>query len=128
MRLLLDTHILIWIAGFPERLSRAAADLLEAEESLLHYSPVSIWEIVIKNQPSRKDFEIDVHVLRRELEDRGYEELPVTTVHALAVGALPAVHKDPFDRLLIAQATAEGITLLTADKVMARYPGPIRLV
>jgi PIN domain nuclease of toxin-antitoxin system len=77
---------------------------------------------------NRPDFQVDAHLLRRGLLDNGYAELAITGEHALAVEGLPAIHKDPFDRLLVAQATTEGMTLLTADANVALYPGPIRKV
>ena len=92
------------------------------------FSAVSILEVAIKFSRRRPDFDVDPMALMRELLDRGYEELPVSSLHAAAVADLPPVHKDPFDRLLIAQATVEGIPLLTADATIARYPGPIRKV
>lgn len=128
MRLLLDTQLLLWSAGFFERFSRDARDLLEAPESQLLFSAASLWEISIKHALGRADFRVDPFLLRRGLVDGGYEELPVTSAHALATVGLPALHRDPFDRVLIAQATVEGALLLTADTIIARYPGPIRLV
>jgi PIN domain nuclease of toxin-antitoxin system len=87
-----------------------------------------MWEIAIKSRLGRADFQVNGRLLRRGLLDNGYEELPITSEHALAIDALPPIHGDPFDRILIAQATIEGIELLTADQVVARYPGPIRMV
>jgi PIN domain nuclease of toxin-antitoxin system len=84
--------------------------------------------IVIKRGVGRPDFEVDARVPRRGLIDNGYRELPILSEHAVAIEALPPIHKDPFDRLLIAQATVDGITLLTDDVTVARYPGPVRLV
>ncbi len=89
---------------------------------------MSIWEVAVKSALGRKDFQFDPRALRRNLLDNGYIELPLTSDHALAVQGLPPIHKDPIDRLLIAQATVEGILLLTADRQIARYPGPIRKV
>ncbi|WP_210245085.1 type II toxin-antitoxin system VapC family toxin [Methylobacterium haplocladii] len=94
----------------------------------LVFSVVSIWEVAIKRGLGRANFRTDSRVLRRALLDNGYEELTVLGAHAVAVEGLPPIHKDPFDRLLIAQATVEGITLATADATIATYPGPIRLV
>jgi PIN domain nuclease of toxin-antitoxin system len=88
----------------------------------------SLWEVVIKRGLGRDDFEADSRLLRRGLLDNGYGELPMGSEHVLAIENLPAIHKDPFDRILIAQAQVEGITLLTADPTVAQYPGPIRLV
>nr|WP_244532724.1 type II toxin-antitoxin system VapC family toxin [Phyllobacterium sp. CL33Tsu] len=71
---------------------------------------------------------MDARILRRGLLDNGYAELAITSEHAVAVGVLPQIHKDPFGRILVAQAMSEGITLVTSDPIVARYPGPIRLV
>lgn len=128
MKLLLDTHLLIRAAISPKRLSVAARALLSDPESELHFSAVSIWEITIKSGLGRSDFAVDVHRLRRGLIDNGYQELPVTSLHAVALDTLPAVHSDPFDRMLVAQASVEGIQLLTSDAVLAQYSGPIRRV
>jgi len=128
MRLLLDTHILIWGAVEPERLSSAARALIEDLDNDVAFSAASLWEIAIKAALRRPDFQIDVGELRRNLFDNGYGEIAATGAHAVAVANLPLIHKDPFDRLLVAQAIAEGLTLVTGDPVVARYPGPVRLV
>ena len=128
MKLLLDTHVLLWAAGDPRRLAAPVRRMIEDPETELLFSVVSLWEIVIKRQQGREDFQVEPGVLRRGLLDNGYAELPVRGPHALAVEALPAIHKDPFDRLLVAQAISEGVTLLTADEILARYPGPIRAI
>jgi PIN domain nuclease of toxin-antitoxin system len=128
MKLLLDTHLLLWAAGQPNRLSAAARKLIGTPANELMFSAASIWEVAIKSGIGRKDFEADPRLLRRGLLDNGYTELPILSEHVVAVGDLPPIHKDPFDRLLVAQATAEGITLLTADSVVGQYPGPVRAV
>ncbi len=128
MKLLLDTHLLLWGVIADKRLSPAARDLLENSENVLLFSAVSIWEVAIKHGLGRKDFVVEPSLLRRALLDHEYAELPVTSDHAMAVDILPHIHKDPFDRLLVAQALIEGITLLTSDTVVAKYPGSIRLV
>jgi len=128
MKLLLDTHLLLWAAGEPNRLSAAARKLIAAPANELLFSAASIWEVVIKHGLGRKDFQADPRLLRRGLLDNGYNELPVVSDHVVAIDRLPAIHKDPFDRLLVAQATVEGITLLTSDSVLSRYPGPVRMV
>ncbi|MBZ9678735.1 type II toxin-antitoxin system VapC family toxin [Mesorhizobium sp. ES1-1] len=128
MKLLLDTHLLLWAAGDPRRLPLAALGEIENPENELLFSAASLWEIAIKRGLGRDDFQVDPHLLRRGLFDNGYHELPITSQHAITVDGLPAIHKDPFDRILIAQAIAEGILLLTMDKFVARYPGPIRIV
>ena len=128
MRLLLDTHLLLWAAGAPEKLSPAARVLLESPDNLLMFSAASLWEVTIKRGLGRTDFKVDPRVLRRGLLDNGYLELAITSAHAVAIDALPPIHKDPFDRLLVAQATVEGIVLLSADTIVAQYPGPVQLV
>jgi len=92
------------------------------------FSAASLCEIAIKRGLGRKDFQVDPRLLRRGLLDNGYTELPIGSDHAVALDGLAPIHKDPFDRILIAQATVEGITLLTADPVVAQYAGPIRRV
>ena len=126
MKLLLDTHVLLWAAGSPAQLPPAARALLEDLNNELVFSAASLWEIAIKRGLGRADFQVDARVLRRGLLDNGYLELSITSEHAVFIDSLPAIHKDPFDRILIAQATVEGITLLTADVLIAQYPGPIR--
>lgn len=128
MKLLLDTHLLLWAAGAPERLSSVARALLEAPEHELVFSVASLWEVAIKSSLGREDFTADAAVLRRGLIENGYLELPVSGEHAVAVATLPSLHKDPFDRLLVAQAQVAGIMLLTSDPQVAAYPGPIRQV
>lgn len=128
MKLLLDTHLLLWAAGDPEALSEAARSLIEDPQNALLFSAASVWEVAIKKGLGRSDFRVDPRLLRRGLIDNGYAELAITSEHAVSVDSLPALHKDPFDRLLVAQATTEGILLLTSDSVVARYPGPVRLV
>ena len=127
MKLLLDTHLLIWAAEGIEHLPKVARALMEAPENSLYFSVASLWEIAIKHGLNRPDFQVDPRILRHGLIDNGYHELPIVSAHAVAIGMLPPIHKDPFDRLLIAQASIEGITLLTDDATVAKYPGPIRL-
>jgi PIN domain nuclease of toxin-antitoxin system len=128
VKLLLDTHLLLWAAGDPDKLSRETRKLLSADENELIFSAASLWEVVIKSDLGREDFAVDARLLRRGLLDNGYSELPILSEHAVAIAGLPALHKDPFDRMLVAQATIEGITLLTGDEMVAEYPGPIRKV
>ena len=126
MKVLLDTHLLLWAAGMPERLPAQARVLLERPETEPMVSAASLWEIAIKSGLGRLDFSVDPRLLRRGLLEHGYSELDVTGAHATAVDWLPPIHKDPFDRILVAQAQIEGVTLLTTDEIVARYPGPIR--
>lgn len=128
MKLLLDTHLLLWAAQGVESLPPEAQPLMSVPENELFFSVASLWEIVIKCGLGRDDFQVDPRLLRRGLLDNGYRELSILSEHVVTIGALPPLHKDPFDRLLIAQAMVEGITLLTADARVAEYPGPIHCV
>jgi PIN domain nuclease of toxin-antitoxin system len=124
VKLLLDTHLLLWAAagaGLPDR----AGGLIADPDNRLFFSPASIWEIAIKSRLGRPDFGVDATVFRRELLDNDYDEMPITSAHAAAISALPDLHRDPFDRMLIAQAALEGVTLLSADRAVLQYPGPI---
>lgn len=128
MLFLLDTHVLLWAAYEPERLSDETVGLLESLENELLFSAASIWEVAIKASLGREDFRIDANLLRRELVEHGYRELPVSSAHAAAIATLPTIHRDPFDRMLVAQARVEGLELLTADQIVASYGSPVRLV
>lgn len=128
MKLLLDTHLLLWAADRPQRLSKQARLLLDDSDNVLLFSAASIWEVAIKQGLKRSDFVAGARLLRRGLLDNGYEELAVTGAHAMAIDSLPPLHKDPFDRILIAQAQVEGIALLTTDGRVAQYPGSITKV
>lgn len=126
MNFLLDTHILLWAAGRPEKLSRKTRALLSDPGNSLLFSAASLWEIVIKQTIGRNDFQVDPRLLRRGLLDNDYSELAITSTHALAVEALPPLHRDPFDRMLLAQSYVEGLVLLTADVAVLRYPGLVQ--
>ena len=126
MKLLLDTHMLLWAAAgtLPEKAESLIGDI----SNTLYFSAASIWEISIKKSLGRNDFRVDPEVLRRGLLDNQYYELCITSLHTLAVVDLPMLHKDPFDRMLLAQAKSEGISLLTSDSIMRDYPGPVLFV
>lgn len=128
MKLLLDTHLLLWAAGQPDRLPSAARSLIDNPENELLFSAASLWEVAIKRGLGRDDFQVDARLLRRGLLDNGYSELPILSEHVVAIESLPTIHKDPFDCVLVAQATVESITLLTTDGLVAQYPGPIRAI
>ncbi|MFG5120335.1 type II toxin-antitoxin system VapC family toxin [Methylorubrum sp. POS3] len=128
MRLLLDTHLLVWALGAPHRLSSSARQLIDDPTHQPVFSTASIWELAIKQSLARMPGSIDAAAVRNTLLRDGYKELVVLGAHAVAVASLPPIHKDPFDRLLVAQALVEGLTLLTADGLLARYPGPVRRV
>ena len=122
MRLLLDTQILLWAAGEPERLPEDVRAMLEDDGNVLLFSAASIWEVAIKSSLGRDDFVADAAILRRGLLENGYVEVPVTGEHAVGVRSLPMVHRDPFDRMLAAQAISEGACLVTADERLADNP------
>lgn len=124
--MLLDTHMLLWAAA--GTLPGKAESLVVDANNTLYFSSASIWEIGIKKSLGRSDFRVDPEVLRRGLLDNQYNELCITSLHALAVNDLPMLHKDPFDRMLLAQAKSEGISLLTSDSIMREYPGPVLFV
>lgn len=128
MKLLLDTHLLLWAAGAQEQLPALARALIVDPENELLFSAASLWEIAIKRALGRDDFQVNARLLRRGLLDNGYSELPIRSEHAVAIDTLPPIHKDPFDRILVAQAMVEGIALLTVDPVVAGYSGPVRRV
>jgi PIN domain nuclease of toxin-antitoxin system len=128
VKLLIDTHLLIWAAAGVERLPSGAHALMADPGNDLSFSVASLWEIAIKRALGRSDFQVNARTLRRGLIDNGYGELAIHSEHAVAIDALPPIHKDPFDRLLIAQAMVEGITLLTNDATVARYHASVRLV
>ncbi|WP_239468121.1 type II toxin-antitoxin system VapC family toxin [Microvirga arvi] len=128
MKVLRGTHLLLWAAGDPDRLPSAARPFLDDLQNELLFSPASLWEIAIKRGLERPDVRVGPRLLRRGLLDNGYVELPIPSVHAVEVEALPPIHMDPFDRILVAQSMVECILLLTSDAIVTRYPGPVHLV
>lgn len=128
MRILLDSNLLVWISEESPRLPKVVERLLEDDEHRFFFSAVSLWELAIKSALGKSDYRVDVMQLYSELVDNEYEELPLNSRHAFALAGLPAIHKDPFDRMLIAQSISEGMLLLTSDETIARYSGAIQLV
>ena len=127
MRLLLDTHLLLWWLGWPERVPGGAREAVAAAEHV-HVSHASLWEMAIKCSLGK--LAVDLPALHRQVEVDGFEWLPISAGHLLAVAELPQHedHRDPFDRLLVAQAATEPLILLTADSKLARYGAMVRLV
>jgi len=121
VKLLLDTHIVLWAAGQPEKLSDSARTLITTPENMLFFSVASLWEIVIKRGLGREDFKVDPRRLRKMLITHGYSELIVSAEHVFAIETLPLLHRDPFDRLLLAQARTEGMLFLTVDASVSQY-------
>ena len=125
MKLLLDTHILLWAAGEPKKFPLKIRQLIEDEENTLFFSTASIWEIVMKNGLGRSDFQIEPRMFRSALMDNGYLEVPITSEHVLFVHDLPPLHKDPVDRILVAQSSIEGMAVLTVDQAVIDYGGTV---
>jgi len=128
VRLLLDTHLLLWAVASSDRLSRETRSLIEDPRNDVQYSAASVWEIAIKSALRRRDFHVDLSILASALSEIGFSELAVTTEHAIGVTQLPPIHRDPFDRLLVAQCIVEPLVLLTNDAVLARYGPAVRVV
>ena len=126
--LLVDTHLLLWWASMPEQLPAAAKTQLESYERPLVFSVVSLWEVAIKTSLARSDFQVNPLALRMGLLQEGFRELPIQVEHVLAVQHLPWIHRDPFDRLLVAQAAQERLGLLTADRTLVGYGETVRWV
>ena len=123
MSFLLDTHVLWWAFAEPERLRPAVAALLTSIGPGLHYSPLSLFELAVKRAKGRLSF--DDETILGGLAEMRFRELPVRPRHALRAGALPNHHRDPFDRLLLAQALEEGMTLISRDKQIRLYDAPV---
>lgn len=128
MRILLDTHLLLWSVGRSRRLPKEARSLILDAANEVFYSAASVWEVAIKSALRRTDFKANPAVLVRTLAQSGFTELPVTAAHAVRVTGLPAIHRDPFDRLLVAQSLAEPMTLLTNDAALVGYGPLVQLV
>jgi PIN domain nuclease of toxin-antitoxin system len=120
MKILLDTHFLLWAAT--DKLPANALKFFTDERNTLFFSSASIWEIVIKRSLGREDFIVDPELLYNGLLSAGYKELTITSLQALYLLKLPILHKDPFDRILLAQAKVENIPLLTSDDTLEQYP------
>ena len=128
MRLLLDTHLLLWAVAKSRRLPKEARRLLEDPANDVFFSAASVWEIVIKAALRKPDFAVDVPLLLPALAEMGFVELPISGAHAERLATLPALHRDPFDRMLVAQSLAEPLVLLTNDGLLAGYGEVVRVV
>jgi PIN domain nuclease of toxin-antitoxin system len=123
VRLLLDTHTLLWWIADDERLSPRASALIADGANEVLVSAASAWEIVVKSALGRVEIPAPVdRFLTAQLEANAFVPLPIQMRHALGLAALPGVHRDPFDRILVAQAVAEDLTLVSRDRVLRRYP------
>lgn len=128
MNLLLDTHVALWAITDSERLSAHARQLITAERSVVWVSVVSVWEIAIKHALGRGDMPVSGKDAVSYFQASGFRLMAIQAEHTLGVEGLPAIHSDPFDRLLIAQALVEPMRLLTRDSVVAQYSDTIVLV
>lgn len=128
MRILLDTHVLLWSLYAPERLGEHAKAQIEDRTNAVLFSAASIWEIAIKAALRRPDFDIDPFEVLNEANAIGFTELAIDSRVAAAVRDLPQFHQDPFDRLLVAQALSEPAVLLTADSKLQPYSDLVRLI
>ena len=129
MKILVDTHVWLWLLSTPERLRREALDALLDPANEVYFSVASAWEIIIKHGLGKLTLPGPPEPFVPErVAALGHKVLTIELRHVLAVAALPQHHKDPFDRVLLAQALSEGITLVTSDTQLARYPGPIHKV
>lgn len=118
---LLDTHVLLWAGVGSDRLSASARALLDDSDADLRFSVASIWEVAIKAQLGRSDFKMSARTLRDYARLAGFTEVAILGEHTLGIMSLPALHNDPFDRLLVAQARMEKLTLLTVDEKVLAY-------
>ncbi|ONG52585.1 twitching motility protein PilT [Pseudoroseomonas deserti] len=128
MRLLLDTHLLLWALAEPARLDAATRTALEDPGNEVLFSAASLWEIAIKAGLGRPDFAVDPDQVLAAALETGFLELPVRAAAAIGVARLPPLHRDPFDRLLVAQAMAEPARLYTADPLLPPYSELVTLV
>jgi PIN domain nuclease of toxin-antitoxin system len=128
VRFLLDSHLLVWLAAQTTKLPMAARQIIEDDRNTLFLSSASIWELTIKYTLGRDEIPVHPKVLHRSLQYNDFQELEIRSDHAFALERLPPIHKDPFDRILIAQAISEDMMLMTSDETIAQYEGPIRLV
>ena len=127
-RFLVDTQLLLWNVYGSRKVPAPVARLFRDGRHQFFYSAASLWEIAIKAARGRQDFTADTAAIRETLEDNGFSELPVSEQHAVALSDLPAIHGDPFDRMLVAQAITEPMALITTDERLAAYPGTIEVV
>ena len=128
MVILLDTHILLWALDAPERLSQEVVVQIESPETMVYFSAASIWEIAIKTALGKIDFHYSPEDIAQAAKDTGFIELPVSAAHGAQVAHLPLHHRDPFDRLLIAQVLLMPAQLFTTDSVLLPYSELVRLV
>ncbi len=128
MRLLVDTHVLLWAVAEPQKLPEASRARLEAPENEVLFSAASIWELAIKLQIRRLVLPVELEAITEAARRMGFVELPISAAHVTGVKRLPSYHRDPFDRLLIAQAIHELALLLTADRILGQYSDLVEII
>lgn len=128
MRVLVDTHMLVWLSAATERLPGRARAIIEDPANEIFFSAASIWELTVKHALGKAEIPIHPRILYNALAENDFPEIAMTSLHGLTAGSLPPIHKDPFDRMLIAQSMIEGCLLLTSDKMLARYDAPVQLI
>lgn len=122
MKYLLDTHILLWLQSEPEKIHPNIEKLLALETTVVFYSMVNLWEIAIKNNLKKPNFNVDLDLLVSACKQNGFYRLDIKFTHVKHYQTLPLIHRDPFDRLLIAQAMSENLCLITDDGKIKDYP------
>lgn len=125
---LLDTNLVLWTAVSPDRLSKRALALVASRDVEVAFSLGTMWEVAIKTSLEKPGFKVDSTALRNGLLDQGFRQMDIRHEHIAVVARLPWHHRDPFDRLLVAQALVEGLTLLTSDRLLARYGKMVKWV
>ena len=128
MNFLLDTHILIWVAISPHKISLELASLLSDPSNHLYFSSASIWEIPLKESLGKRDFEISSKKLHGGLIENGYKEIKISALHAMEAIKLPFIYRDPFDRILVTTAIWENMPLLTNDSTLSPYHSLVRVL
>jgi PIN domain nuclease of toxin-antitoxin system len=128
VRVLLDTQLLLWAVAKSRRLPRQARRILESRANEIYFSAASIWEIAIELALGRRGFDVDLERLRAALPEMDFQELPVTAAHAASVVSLPPIHKDPFDRMLVAQSISETLRFMTTDGALGQYGSTVLLL
>ena len=123
--ILLDTHIIVWLLDDDARLSSVALTRVAREKDVF-VSAISLWEVAIKVSSGR--FSVNIEQMVDSIAKAGFYALPIAFQHAMVLASLPPIHRDPFDRMLVAQSLSESLVLLTADRVLSRYPANIELV
>jgi PIN domain nuclease of toxin-antitoxin system len=128
MNFLLDTHIALWALSDDERLATEAREFITNESNRIFVSVASMWEIAIKKALKPDKIPVSGREYLHYCGQAGYELLPIRETHVLSLENLPAIHSDPFDRILVSQASAESLLLLTHDSVLAKYGAVVKLI